>query len=113
MGTEQIRRHRSRNSATIPRQRALQMKRAFIPLVLAVAALTGSTEAQNPGPEGTIFLTGNQFYEQCATNVEGCSGYVAGVADTISLIQGTGGSLSETFMSCIPMPVLMVQARSI
>jgi hypothetical protein len=56
-----------------------------LPFWLAV----GSTETQ--GVEQSSFQTGNTLYTNCATNIDFCSGYVAGVADAwsyaMSLVQ--------------------------
>jgi hypothetical protein len=86
------------------------MKQFLLPLGLAVAALTGPTGAQN----GTIraFQSGNHLSAACETDTGLCLGYVAGVADAMSLVQVTGGSIAGV-EACIPFPVVIGEAKDV
>ena len=87
------------------------MKRFLLPLGLAAAALTGPSEAQNPGAI-RAFQSGNQLYAACEADTGLCMGYVAGVADAMSLVQVTGGSIAGV-VACIPFPVVIGEAKDV
>ena len=87
------------------------MKRLLLPLSLAVVVLTSPTEAQNPGAI-RAFQSGNQLYAACETDTGFCMGYVAGVADSMSLAQVAGGSLAGV-VACVPFPVVVGEAKNV
>jgi hypothetical protein len=87
------------------------MKQRLLPLGLTISALSGPIEAQNPGAI-RAFQSGIQLNSACQTDTGFCMGYVAGVADAMSLVQVTGGNLAGV-VACIPFPVVIGQAKDV
>jgi hypothetical protein len=84
-------------------------------VIVTVALMTGSAEA-GTDPTRTAFFDGNRLLDLCTSlnpaDADGCPAFVAGVADTMSAIQETGGSVFG-WRACIPKDVIVGQAKDI
>jgi hypothetical protein len=73
-------------------------KLAYSLTVFALAcSMAAPAQAQTPG--GRAFMTGARLLALCRTDNPYCTGYVAGVADTLSPLSEPGGPLPPTSLA--------------
>jgi hypothetical protein len=76
------------------------------PLVLGQAAVPAQQQ-----PSSRTFMTGARLLELCKTENPYCTGYVAGIADTLAPLSEPGGPLPPTSLaSFCPGPMTVKQA---
>lgn len=80
--------------------------------VMAMPLLLGQAAVPTPPlPGNRAFMTGARLMQLCQTENPYCTGYVAGVADTLAPLSGPGGPLPpNSLASFCPGPMTVKQA---
>jgi hypothetical protein len=90
-------------------------KIAFPLIVLALTPLLlGQAAVPTPQTGSRTFMTGARLLELCKTDNPYCTGYVAGVADTLAPLSEPGGPLPpNSLASFCPGPMTVKQAIAV